>query len=241
MDRYKRNILLEGFGTEGQKKLLQSKVLVIGAGGLGSPVLYYLAAAGVGTLGVVDYDKVDVTNLQRQILHHTVDIGRYKTESAKEKITALNPDVKVNTYTEKFTKQNASELVTAYDFVIDCCDNYDTKFLINDICVQMKKPYSHGAITAMRGEAMTYIPGCACYRCIFDNPPEAGSVRTSEQIGVLGSVVGMVGSVQATEAIKYLTGDNSLITNRLLIIDGKSMNFFSLKASVKDNCICRQD
>ncbi|WP_165041120.1 HesA/MoeB/ThiF family protein [Dysgonomonas sp. ZJ709] len=229
MDRYTRNILIEGFGEDGQQKLKQSKVLVVGAGGLGSPVLFYLAAAGVGTLGIIDYDVVDISNLQRQILHQTTDLGKNKIESAKEKLTALNPEVKVNTYGFKFTTDNAAEIIKEYDFVVDCCDNYTTKFLINDVCVKEQKPYSHGAVLALRGEIMTYIPGYADYRSVFDNPPEEGTVPTSAQIGILGSIAGVIGSIQATEAIKYLTGIGDLILNRILIFDGKTMNFHSLK------------
>ncbi|WP_165025180.1 HesA/MoeB/ThiF family protein [Dysgonomonas sp. ZJ279] len=229
MDRYTRNILIEGFGEDGQQKLKQSKVLVVGAGGLGSPVLFYLAAAGVGTLGIIDYDVVDISNLQRQILHQTTDLGKNKIESAKEKLTALNPEVKVNTYGFKFTTDNAAEIIKEYDFVVDCCDNYTTKFLINDVCVKEQKPYSHGAVLALRGEIMTYIPGYADYRSVFDNPPEEGTVPTSAQVGILGSIAGVIGSIQATEAIKYLTGIGDLILKRILIFDGKTMNFHSLK------------
>ena len=259
-DRYTRNIIIENIGEEGQKKLRNAKVLVIGAGGLGSPVLFYLAAAGVGTLGIVDNDTVNISNLQRQILHHTTDIAREKTTSAGEKLTALNPDIRIMVYNERFTENNASgiikgnipgvlikpalsgetftgninELATTittgeYDFVIDCCDNYKTKLLINDVCVEIGKPFSHGAVVAMRGEVMTYIPGTACYRDVFDTPPEDGKLPTSSEIGILGAVAGIVGSIQAAETIKYLTGINDLITNRILIIDAKTMNFVSLK------------
>ena len=228
-NRYTRNILIENFGEEGQQKLKQSKVLVVGAGGLGSPVLFYLAAAGVGTLGIIDYDVIDVSNLQRQILHRTSDLGKNKIESAKEKLTALNPEVKINTYGFKFTTDNATDVIKEYDFVIDCCDNYATKFLINDICVKEQKPYSHGAVLALRGEVMTYIPGCADYRAVFDNPPEEGTAPSSAQVGILGAIAGVIGSIQATEAIKYLTGIGDLILNRILIFDGKIMKFSELK------------
>lgn len=229
MERYNRNILIEGFGEEGQKKLKSAKVLVIGAGGLGSPVLFYLAAAGVGTLGIVDFDVVDVSNLQRQILHRTDETGKLKILSAKEKIQALNPEVIINTYEEYFTKGNAVGIVEPYDFVVDCSDNYTTKFLINDVCVKLQKPYSHGAVLTLRGEVMTYVPGSADYRAIFDTAPVDGSVPTSVQAGILGSIAGVIGSIQATETIKYLTGIGTLITNRILIFDGKTMNFHTLK------------
>ena len=265
-ERYQRNVLVEGIGIEGQAKLSASKVLVIGAGGLGSPVLFYLAAAGVGTIGIVDDDVVNRTNLQRQILHFTNDIGRRKINSAEQKIAALNPDVEIITYQYRFTEQNAQKIIDGsfesdneykeqqntcinpycegknlaggYDFVVDCCDNYATKLLINDVCVQMGKPFSHGAVVAMRGEVMTYVPGSACYRCVFDAPPQDGLLPTSSQVGILGAVAGIVGSIQATETIKYISGMNDLIVNRIMIIDTKAMNFFSLKVKKSNACIC---
>jgi len=258
-DRYNRNKLIEGLGEEGQTKLKAAKVLVIGAGGLGSPVLLYLAAAGVGTLGVVDDDRVNITNLQRQILHFTDNIGCQKTVSAQDKLIALNPEVEVIAYNYRLTRDNAEAMIrgkiagsvinlksdvvdgvlgSEYDFVVDCCDNYATKLLINDVCVEMKKPYSHGAVVAMRGEVMTYLPGSACYCCIFDTPPEDGALPASSQIGILGSVAGIVGSIQATEVIKYIIGMNDLIINRLLVIDAEKMNFYSLKVKKNKLCIC---
>jgi molybdopterin/thiamine biosynthesis adenylyltransferase len=240
--RYQRNILISGFGEEGQRKLREAKVLVVGAGGLGSPVLLYLAAAGVGTLGIIDCDVVDETNLQRQILHRTGDVGRLKTASAHEKLYALNPGTGFNIYQEKLTDGNAGRLIGEYDFVVDCCDNYATKLLINDVCVSRRKPYSHGAVIAMRGEVMTYLPGTACYRCVFDDPPEDGGILpASSQVGILGAVAGIAGSIQAAETVKYLAGLGDLITNRLLIIDATSMNFFSLKVRANDRCLCAKE
>ncbi len=229
MERYTRNIAIEGFGREGQEKLAAARVLVVGAGGLGSPVLLYLAAAGVGTLGIIDYDAVDITNLQRQIMHTTDGIGQPKVESARRAVEALNPDVKVIACREKFSEGNASALVAGYDFVVDCCDNYEAKYLINDVCVAVGKPYSHGAILAMRGEAMTYAPGHADYRRVFPSPPAEGEYQTAAQAGVLGSVAGVIGSVQATEAIKYLTGIGELLTDRILIFDAVGMTFRTLR------------
>lgn len=247
-ERYARNIMIEGFGTRGQRRLAAGRVLVVGAGGLGSPVLYYLAAAGVGTLGVIDSDDVELSNLQRQLLHRTEDIGRPKAVSAREKLEALNPGVKIVVYRERFTAENAAELVDAYDFVVDCCDNYATKYLINDVCVERRKPYCHGAVEELRGEVMTFVPGTggangygdaegmgnagnagdtgdtADLRSVFGDQPEARPVK-----GVLGAIAGIVGSIQATEAVKYLTGTGELITNRILIIDGGRMSFRSLK------------
>ena len=242
-NRYDRNIRIEHIGAEGQEKLKAAKVLVIGAGGLGSPALLYLAAAGVGTLGIMDDDIVNITNLQRQILHFINDVGRLKTVSAQAKLTALNPEVKIETYPERFSEENAERIINyasagAYEFVIDCCDNFATKLLINDVCVRLKKPFSHGAAVAMRGEVMTYIPGAACYRCVFDTPPKDGMLPTALQTGILGAVAGMVGTIQATEAIKYLTGMSGLLTNRLLIIDAKTMTFTSLKITPNVHCAC---
>lgn len=238
MDRYKRNILIDGFGYEGQEKLRKSKVLVIGAGGLGSPVLAYLAAAGVGTLGIADYDVVDISNLQRQILHYTPDIGKLKIESAADKLHALNPEITVNTYSRKLDGDNVAGIIRPYDFVVDCCDNYETKFLINDTCVKEQIPFSHGAVIALRGEVMTYTPGNACYRCIFGNPPESGTAPSAAEAGILGAVAGVIGSIQAAEALKYLTGSDGLILNRILLFDGKSMSFHSLKVAKNDHCKC---
>lgn len=238
MDRYQRNELIDGIGKKGQQKLLQSKVLVIGAGGLGSPVLQYLAAVGVGTLGIVDYDVVDITNLQRQVLHFTEDVGNKKVESAIHKLHSLNPNVNLIGYDEKLTQANASSLINQYDFVIDCCDNYEAKLLINDVCVASRKPFSHGAVLSMKGEVMTYIPGSACYRCVFSEIPIDGETPTSSQVGILGAVAGTIGTIQATETIKYLTGAGELLINRLLIYDARKIAFLALKVKKNDACIC---
>lgn len=229
MERYNRNIRIEGFGLEGQQKLKVANVLVIGSGGLGSPVLYYLAAAGIGTLGIVDYDRVDESNLQRQILHFTADVGRDKVASAAEKLHDLNPEIEIKTYNEKFTADNAAVLMSSYDFVVDCCDNFATKFLIDDTCVALQKPYCHASVVAMRGEVMTYLPGTASYRSIFGGQPMDEIGLVSSQVGILGAMAGIVGSIQATEVIKYFTGIGELLTNRLLIVDGCTMCFQLLK------------
>jgi len=238
MDRFLRNILIKDFGTKGQEKLKKAKVLVIGAGGLGSPVLYYLAAAGIGTIGIVEYDKVDITNLQRQILHFTSDLERKKAISAAEKLQQLYPGIKIRCYEERFTQQNATALVDAYDFIIDCCDNYETKFLINDTCVAQQKPFSHAAVLSMQGEVTTFTPGHACYRCIFGEAPAAGTMPTSAEVGILGSVAGITGSIQATEAIKYFTGIGDLLTNRLLTFDAVKMSFTTLELEPDTHCSC---
>lgn len=229
MDKYNRNILIEGFGEEGQAKLTAAKVLVVGGGGLGSPVLLYLAAAGVGTLGIIDCDEVDETNLQRQIIHFASDVGTHKVASARQKLHALNPEVAIITYPERLTAANAAARFADFDFIVDCSDNYDTKYLIDDVCVQLGKPYSHGSVVAMRGEAMTYVPGCATYRSVFGNSPSDADAITSSRVGILGAVAGMIGSIQATETIKYLTGVGELLTNRLLVVDGRTMQFLTYK------------
>lgn len=236
MERYNRNMLIEGFGAEGQQKLKASKVLVIGAGGLGSPVILYLAAVGVGMIGIVDNDRVNLSNLQRQILHHTPDLSHYKVDSAQTKVNALNPEVEIVTYPELFLPGNAEELLSGYDFVVDCCDNYFTKFLINDVCVKLHKPYSHGAVLSMKGEVMTVVPGSACYRCAFPESPQDGSMPTAADVGILGAVAGIVGSIQAAEAVKYLVGMGGLLTDKLLVVDARSMAFYTLKVKKSKNC-----
>jgi molybdopterin-synthase adenylyltransferase len=238
--RYSRNILLKDIGVDGQIKILNSKVLVIGAGGLGSPVLFYLAAAGVGTLGIVDFDKVDMSNLQRQIIHFTKDIGKSKVLSSKEKINELNPDVKINIYESKINASNARKIIKEYDFIIDGTDNFESKFLINDACYFEKKPFSHGGILGFEGQAITIIPGeTTCYRCIFENLPQGNSIPTCSNAGVLGSVAGILGSIQATEALKFITGAGDLLLNHILTYDAKTFEFRKIKINKNKNCkIC---
>ena len=200
IERYSRHIILADVGGEGQEKILNAKVLIIGAGGLGAPAALYLAAAGVGTIGIVDGDVVDLTNLQRQVIHFTADVGKAKVLSAKEKIFQLNPDVKVKVYQELAMAHNILELIADYDFIIDGTDNFSAKFLINDACVIGKKPFSHGGILRFDGQTITHTPGNACYRCIFKEPPPKNAVPTCSQAGVLGAIAGMLGTIQAAEA-----------------------------------------
>ncbi len=216
LERYSRNILLKDVGIKGQQKLLSSKVLVIGAGGLSSAATMYLAAAGVGTIGIADKDKVELSNLNRQIIHSTNTIGIDKTESAKQTIKELNPDIKINIY-NKISSKNISEIISQYDFVIDATDNFETKFLINDACVAGKKPFSHAGIVGFEGQLMTFVPnkGC-CYRCVFKEPPNKDCVSSCSKDGVLGAAVGVIGCMQATEAIKYILGIGELLTGYLL-------------------------
>lgn len=234
--RYNRHLVLDGFGPEAQQRLLQSKVLLVGAGGLGSPVALYLAAAGVGTIGVVDGDTVSITNLQRQVLHSTADIGRPKVDVAKERMQAMNPDVQVDTYECYLSEANAMELIAPYDFVIDGTDNFATKYLVNDACVLQGKAFTMGGINRYSGQLMTHVPGSACYRCLFPEPPAKEDVETCAMVGVLGSIAGMLGTVQATECIKYLAGVGQLLTNALLTFDALSMQWQRYSFSQRPGC-----
>jgi molybdopterin/thiamine biosynthesis adenylyltransferase len=236
VERYSRHILLHDIGVEGQEKISKAKVLVIGAGGLGAPVLLYLAAAGVGTLGVIDGDVVELSNLQRQIIHFTPDVGKPKVLSAKEKIGQINPDVQVSTYPEFFTADNAFDIIRAYDFIVDGTDNFPVKFLINDACVLGGKPFSHGGILRFEGQTLTHLPGTACYRCAFHRPPPPDAVPTCSQAGVLGAIAGMLGTIQAAEALKFLTGTGDLLTNRILSFQAKTMNFRTVTIRRNKHC-----
>ena len=226
IERYSRHIILEQVGGTGQEKLLAASVLIVGAGGLGSPAALYLAAAGVGTIGIIDADNVDLTNLQRQIIHHTPDVGVAKVQSAANKMRELNPDVTVKTYHEWALAANTREIVRDYDFVIDGTDNFPAKFLINDACYFEKTAYSHAGILRFDGQLITVVPGeSTCYRCIFEGPPPPGAVPSCSQAGVLGVLAGVIGSLQATEAIKYILGLGDLLTDTLLTYDALKMQF----------------
>ena len=243
IERYSRHILLEQVGGVGQEKLLSSKVLIVGAGGLGSPAALYLAAAGVGTIGIIDADKVDLTNLQRQIIHHTSDVGMEKVKSAENKMRAINPEVTVKTYHQLAKADNIREIIREYDFVIDGTDNFPAKFLINDACYFEKIPFSHAGILKFYGQLITVLPGeTTCYRCIFNAPPPAGAVPSCSQAGVLGVLAGVIGSLQATEAIKYLLGLGRLLTDTLLTYDALEMEFRAVKLNRNPNCpLCGED
>lgn len=226
MTRYSRHILLKEVGGAGQQKLCDARVLIVGAGGLGSPVALYLAAAGVGTIGIADADVVDLSNLQRQVIHAMPDLGRPKVESAARKMQALNPDVTVRPYPEFLRADNIGAIVRAYDFVVDGTDNFAAKFLINDACVLAHVPFSHGGVVRFTGQTMTVLPGkTACYRCVFTAPPPPDAVPTCSQAGILGAVAGMLGTIQATEALKFITGVGHLLTDTLLTVDAAAMNF----------------
>lgn len=236
MQRYSRHIILKDVGGVGQKKILEAKVLIIGTGGLGAPAALYLAAAGVGTIGLVDGDVVDLSNLQRQVIHFTADVNRPKVESAREKMTALNPDVKVVTYPERVFADNIGAIIADYDFVIDGTDNFPAKFLINDACVLAGKPFSHGGILRFEGQTMTYVPGSACYRCVFPAPPPKGAVPTCSEAGILGAVAGMLGTIQAAEALRYIIGKGKLLTNRLLIFNALDMEYRTVSFAPNPAC-----
>jgi molybdopterin/thiamine biosynthesis adenylyltransferase len=236
LERFSRHILLKDVGVEGQERILRGKVLIVGAGGLGAPAALYLAAAGVGTIGLVDGDVVDRTNLQRQVIHFTPDIGKAKVTSAREKMLQINPDVTVRTYQERLFAHNILDIIREYDFIIDGTDNFPAKFLINDACVLARKAFSHGGILRFDGQTMTYVPGSACYRCVFLQPPPKDAVPTCAQAGVLGAVAGMLGTIQAAEALKCLLGKGQLLTDRLLIFNALTMEFRT--ACFKRNPAC---
>ena len=237
LERYSRHIILQEVGVKGQKKLLNASVLIIGAGGLGAPAALYLAAAGVGTIGIVDADEVDLSNLQRQVIHTTNDVGKAKVKSAAETMEAINPDVTVKTYRTFVDSTNIMDLIKDYDFIIDGTDNFPAKFLINDSCVMAGKPFSHAGIIRFKGQLMTYVPGEGpCYRCVFKNPPPKDAVPTCKQAGVIGAMGGVIGSLQAMEAIKYIIGKGELLTGKLLTYDALKMEFHTIKLPKDHHC-----
>ncbi|NMM93574.1 thiazole biosynthesis adenylyltransferase ThiF [Bifidobacterium oedipodis] len=241
VERYSRHLILRGLGVKGQKKLLASSVLIIGAGGLGSPVALYLAAAGVGHIGLVDGDVVDLSNLQRQIIHTTERIGQPKVDSAAKAMRSLNPDVTVTTHHMLVDAGNIAQLIEPYDLVVDATDNFAAKFLINDACVLADKPFIHAGVVGFAGQVMTIRPHEGpCYRCIFRDMPAAGEVPTCRQAGVLGAVVGVIGSLEATEAVKLIVGVGEPLIGRMLTVDALTMNIrrVPLPAHVPDCPVC---
>ncbi|GHU88439.1 adenylyltransferase [Spirochaetia bacterium] len=239
LERYSRHIILKEVGVKGQKKIMGGKVLIVGAGGLGAPAAMYLAAAGVGTIGIADADVVDLSNLQRQIIHSTADVGKPKVQSAKETMNAMNLDVEVVTYHEWINSTNITDIIKDrdYDFIIDGTDNFPIKFLINDACVMLGKPFSHAGIIRFQGQLMTYIPGKGpCYRCVFRNPPPPDAVPTCRQAGVLGVMGGVIGTLQATEALKYLMGMDGLLNGYLLTYNALTMEFRKIKLAANHDC-----
>ena len=219
MERYSRQTILEEVGIQGQRKLLDSKVLIIGAGGLGSPAAIYLAAAGIGTLGIVDGDRVDLSNLHRQVMHFTHDIGRPKTQSARRTLEDINPDVTVVPHQTVLTSENALEILADYDVVINGSDNFPTRYLVNDACVMLRKPLVDASILKWEGQATAFLPGRGCYRCLFPTPPPPGTVPSCAEGGIVGALAGYMGTLQAIEAIKILLDTGETLANRLLIYD----------------------
>ncbi len=235
LERYSRHLIMKQIGLKGQKALLEAKVLVIGAGGLGSPVLAYLAAAGVGTLGIADGDVVSLSNLQRQILYTTEDIGKRKVECAKDHLSAMNPDVSFECYDYFISPNNIMEVIAPYDIVVDCVDSFAAKYMINDACVLAKKPFIHGGIIGFSGQVLTYLPGTACFRCFFPDPPSKEAAPTCAEAGVVGVTPGLVGSLQAAEVVKFITGSGELLTNTLLMVHADDMDFARLEISGRDD------
>jgi sulfur-carrier protein adenylyltransferase/sulfurtransferase len=235
--RYSRHFLLPEVGEDGQAKLLQAKVLMVGAGGLGSPSAYYLAAAGVGTIGIIDNDVVDISNLQRQILHTNDRVGTPKVESAKKTLEGLNPDVKVIPYQANLTSENIMEILKDYDLVVDGCDNFPTRYLVNDACVLMGKPNVHGSIFQFEGQATVFYPGKGpCYRCLYPEPPPAEMAPSCAEAGVLGVLPGLIGTIEALEAIKIILGKGDTLIGRLLCFNTLTMEINNLKLRRDPNC-----
>ena len=236
VSRYSRHIIMPQVGSVGQRKLLDAKVLMVGAGGLGSPITIYLTLAGVGTVGLVDFDDVDVTNLQRLILHYNDDIGRPKVESAVDTLKAYNPDTTVNVHEEPISSINAMEIMKDYDVIVNGADNFPTRYLVNDAAYLSGKTLVDGSILLFDGQATTYIPGQGCYRCLFPTPPPPGEVPSCAEAGVLGMLPGMVGTIQATEVVKQVLGVGDSLSGRLLLIDALSMEFRTVKIRRNPQC-----
>jgi molybdopterin/thiamine biosynthesis adenylyltransferase len=244
VQRYSRHIILPNIGGKGQRKLLDSSVLVIGAGGLGSPVAMYLAAAGIGKLGIVDFDQVDVTNLQRQILHTTADVGRSKVASAVEHLRAINPTIEVVGHETLLFSTNVFEIFEGYDVIVDGTDNFPVRYLVNDATQFTGKPLVYGSIYQFEGQATVFTPGqeTPCYRCLFPAPPPPGTVPSCAEGGVFGVLPGVIGSIQATEAIKIITGEGDTLEGRLLLYDALAMDFQEMKIRWDADCpVCGKD
>lgn len=237
LSRYARHLALPEIGREGQIRLKSSRVLVVGAGGLGSPLALYLAAAGIGTLGLVDFDEVDATNLQRQILHGTKDIGRPKLDSARDRLADVNPNVTVVTYPVRLDSENAMEILSAYDVVVDGTDNFPTRYLVNDACVLLSKPNVYGSIFRWEGQVSVFgESGGPCYRCLFREPPPPGLVPNCAEAGVLGVLPGVIGSLQALEVIKLVLGTGKTLSGRLLIFDALKLNWREVELRRNPDC-----
>ena len=239
VQRYSRHIIMPQVGSVGQRKLIDASVLLVGAGGLGSPLAMYLAAAGVGKIGIVDFDSVDITNLHRQILHGNEDVGRAKVDSAEERLLSINPDVTVEKLPVHMNSENAMEIAKDFDILVDGTDNFPTRYLINDVGVLSNKPVVHGSIFLFEGQMTTFLPGQGCYRCLYPAPPPPGMVPSCSEAGVLGVLPGIVGSIMAAEAIKVILGLGQTLVNRLLMFDAEDMDFRKVKLRKDPECpIC---
>ena len=236
VDRYSRHIIMPQVGPSGQRKLIEAKVLIVGAGGLGGPAALYLALAGVGTIGIVEFDTVDLSNLQRQVLHQNADVGKRKTVSAKETLNAYNPDVNVVLHETPLTSDNAMEIIPQYDIIVNGADNFTTRYLVNDAVYFAGKTLVDGSILLFDGQATVFVPGHGCYRCLFPAPPPPGAVPSCAEAGVLGALTGVMGSIQAIEAIKQILGIGESLVSRLLIVDALGMEFRVVKLRQDPTC-----
>ncbi len=234
--RYSRHIIMPQVGSVGQRKLIDAKVLIVGAGGLGSPIAIYLTLAGVGTIGIVDFDTVDVTNLQRQVLHYDSDIGKSKVESAVETLNAYNPETKVITHEAPLNSDNAMEIISDYDIVVNGADNFPARYLVNDAAYLAGKPLVDGSILLFDGMSTVFLPGEGCYRCLFPTPPPPGEVPSCAEAGVLGMLPGMVGTIQATETVKLILELGNSLSGRLMLIDALDMDFREVKLRRNPDC-----
>lgn len=240
LTRYRGHLSLCEIDYAGQQRLADARVLIVGTGGLGSPVALYLTAAGVGTIGLLDADTVSLSNLQRQVLHSTPDIGHLKVESASAKLHNINPEVNIVTIAELLTEKNAAEIISGYDLIIDCTDNLPTRLLINDTCIALGKKFVFGAVSRFSGQVFSHIPGSACYRCIFD--PSSVSIEAELPCsvnGILNTVVGVAGTLQATEAIKLIVGTGDALVNRMLVFDALTMDFNTFEINPIEDCSCQ--
>ncbi len=237
VDRYSRHIIMPQVGPSGQRKIMESSILIIGAGGLGSPIAVYLALAGIGKIGIIDFDTVDLSNLQRQILHQNDDIGKPKAVSAKETINAYNPDVEVVVHAVPITSDNSMEIIAQYDYIINGADNFAARYLVNDTCHFLKKPLIDGSILLFDGQVTVYLPGQGCYRCLYPAPPPPGMVPSCAEAGVLGALCGTVGTIQATEVLKLILGVGDSLHGRLLLYDALAMEFRQVRIRKDPQCV----
>lgn len=243
IERYSRQIILPELGGEGQEKLLNASILIIGAGGLGSPCALYLASAGVGRIGIVDSDRVELNNLQRQILHSIKDVGRAKVESAKDRLSGINGDVEIVPYNIRVNSGNILDIIKDYDGVVDGSDNFPTRYLVNDACVLSRKQLFHGGILRFDGQAITILPGIsACYRCLFPEPPPPGVIPSCQEAGILGAVAGIIGTIQANEVLKSILGIGDLLAGKLLIFNALDSSFRQVKVPQDPKCpVCGEN